>query len=447
MGEKGIAASLVVVILIVIAAIGVGTYFLITQIGAPEGVENQPGGGTTPSPTTTPSGTTPGPTTTTTPTPSSTTPSPTTTPTTTTTPSGPEPQGGLPPIFSGDERENAEALFNSYNGEVPKTVFESFLQQLGESQLAGAMGPALHHIGLGYTYTSDGSALDYVQIDDNILPNASVPDAVMAPDGVTIRLYFVDAHPTRKIITAVDTLSGDKVTSADLWSLYNAGYVQTNNLFSTARSTDGENFTVEALAIKNLPEDVLLADPSVVLLENGSYRLYFLCVLASTCSGGDPASSNHHRIASAISSDGLNFVYEGINYDEGVQPTGGGLSDPEVYKTGDYYRLYIHAGGGRANNKILTSYDDGCTFDNASAVDLFGSYSTAGTGLRICETPGGYRMYFGENMMTYSATLDTNGEIWTMRDEPKIGGRGSMAPIRIPEGSPLPWKYLLYFHA
>ena len=276
---------------------------------------------------------------------------------------------------------------------------------------------------------------------ENIIPNASVPDAILTPDGI-IRLYFVDAHPTRKIIAAIDTLSGDKITSADMWTLYSAGYVQTNNLFSTAMSTDGENFTVEALAIKNLPEDVLVADPSIVRLENGSYRLYFLCVLASDCPSGDPASSTHHRISSAISSDGKNFVYEGICYDEGVQPTGGGLSDPEVYKTGAYYRLFIHAGGGRTNNKVLTSYDGGRTFDGTSAVDLFGSHSTAGTGLRICEIPGGYRMYFSENSATYSATSDANGETWTIHNEPKIGGRGSMAPVRLQDGT-----YRLYFHA
>lgn len=363
---------------------------------------------------------------------------------------------GLPPIFSEDTREDVEALFDSYNGEVPKDVFKEHMQNLSEIELQNSMpgGPTFHDIYVAYSSHETGATIEGTT-DENgfvledrtlIIEHGSVPDAVIDPDG-TIRLYFVDTCPLRKIWISVDEFSDDKVTTADIFSLYEDGYVAGNNAFSTAKSTDGEHFTIEPLAIKNLPEDVYVADPSTCRLDSGSYRLYFLCVLASDCSSGDPASSTHHRIASAISIDGTNFVYEGINYDEGEQSMGGGLSDPEVCKTGDYYRLFIHAGGGRTNNKVLTSYDDGRTFDELSAVDLFGSYSTAGYGLRIVEIPGGYRMYYCENSTTYSATSDTNGEIWTMQNEPKVGGRGSMAPVKIPEGSSIPWKYLLYFHA
>jgi len=368
----------------------------------------------------------------------------------------PDGPSALPPIFSEDIRENVEALFDSHKGEVPKDVFNEHMQNLSETELQNSMlgGPTFHNIYVAYSSHETGATLEGTT-DENgfvledrtlIIEHGSVPDAVIDPDG-TIRLYFVDTCPLRKIWVAVDDHVDDKVTAADLVTLYEDGYVAGNNAFSTAKSTDGEHFTIESLAIKNLPEDVYVADPSTCRLENGSYRLYFLCVLASDCTSADPASSTHHRIASAISTDGTNFVYEGINYDEGEQSMGGGLSDPEVCKTGDYYRLFIHAGGGRTNNKVLTSYDDGRTFDESSAVDLFGSHSTAGYGLRIVETPVGYRMYYCENSTTYSATSDTNGETWTMQDEPKVGGRGSMAPVKIPEGSSITWKYLFYFHA
>jgi len=363
---------------------------------------------------------------------------------------------GLPPIFSGDHRESVEALFESYNGEVPKTVFRTHLEQLSEQQLQSGTqgGPSSHNIYVAYSNDESGASIEGT-IDENgylieertlIIEHGSVPDAVIDTNA-TIRLYFVDTCPLRKIWVATDALLEDIVTASDLTTLYEDGFVASNNIFSEAKSSDGEHFAIEPLAIKNLPEDVYLADPSVVRLESGSYKLYFLCVLATDCTSGDPASSTHHRIASAISSDGKNFVYEGINYDEGYQQTGGGLSDPEIYKTGDYYRLFIHAGGGRTNNKVLTSYDDGQTFDDSSAVDLFGNYSTAGTGLRIVEIPNGYRMYFSENGATYSATSDANGETWTRQDEPKVSGRGSMAPVRIPNDSSISWKYLLYFHA
>jgi hypothetical protein len=363
---------------------------------------------------------------------------------------------GLPPIFSEDHRESVEELFESYNGEVPKTVFRNHLEQLSEQQLQSGIqgGPSSHNIYVAYSNDESGASLEGTT-DENgylleermlIIEHGSVPDAIIDTDGI-IRLYFVDTSPLRKIWVATDALTEDIITASDLITLYEGGFVASNNIFSVAKSSDGEDFTIEPLAIKNLPEDVYLADPSVVRLENDSYRLYFLCVLATDCTSGDPASSTHHRIASAISSDGKSFVYEGINYDEGYQQTGGGLSDPEVYKTGDYYRLFIHAGGGRTNNKVLTSYDDGKTFDDSSAVDLFGTHSTAGTGLRIVEIPNGYRMYFCENSTTYSATSDTNGETWTMQDEPKVGGRGSMAPVRIPDDSSMSWEYLLYFHA
>ncbi|MDI6917506.1 MAG: fibronectin type III domain-containing protein [Thermoplasmatales archaeon] len=362
---------------------------------------------------------------------------------------GPGP-GGVPPLFSGDVNDNLTALFDEYNNSIPKDVLITWLNDTGNQMLEGMVGPMQHK--LYATYSLDGVNVNGT-VDENgytcenrafLIPNASVPDAVVSPDNTTIRLYFVDAHPTRKIINALSLVPGENVTTDDLWFLYNEYYIGGTNIFNTAKSTDGEKFTFECMRIVGLSEDYMVADPSIVLLENGSYRIYFLYVAKSELpeGQGDPAAAKNHTIACAYSPDGVNFTFEGVCY-SGVY--GECLSDPEVFKTGEYYRLYLHPTGtvssGNLPFRYVNSTDGGRTFTGTVVwIQIEHMFDVAGCGCRIVDTGDGYRIYFDYNGSTASA-FSSDGINWVFDEMPKVGGRGYMAAVKF-KG-----MYFLYFHA
>lgn len=364
-------------------------------------------------------------------------------------PKGPGPSG-VPPLFSSDVNANLTALFDEYNNSIPKNVLITWLNDTGNEMLAGAVGPTQHK--LYAAYSLDGIHINGT-VDENgytceyrtfLLPNASVPDAVMSPDNTTVRLYFVDAHPTRKIINALSLISGENITTDDLWFLYNEYYIGGTNIFNTASSGDGENFTFDCMRIVGLSEDYMVADPSTVLLENGSYRIYFLYVAKSELpeGEGDPAAAKNHSIGCAYSPDGVNFTFEGICY-SGVY--GECLSDPEVSKTGEYYRLYLHPTGtvssGNLPFRYINSTDGGRTFTGAVVwIQIEHMWDVAGCGCRIVHIENGYRIYFGYNSSTASA-FSSDGINWVFDEMPKVGGRGYMAAVKF-KG-----MYFLYFHA
>jgi hypothetical protein len=366
-------------------------------------------------------------------------------------PNGPDEQilpGGMPPMRQ-EVREALEALFAQYNDAAPKDVIITRLEELSK-ELTGDKGPAAHQIsvapsteGLHFEYRGDPDAHGFIaeKAIEGIIKHASVPDAIIDPTSSKIRLYFVDSDATRKIIAAIETLSDDTVSPTAISQLYQDGYLRDNNPFSMAEQIDdeGEAFKVKTLRIINFPEDLSAADPSIILTEDGKYRLYFFCVpTAEIPEGGDIAEAETHYIGYADSDDGQMFTYGGIAYNR----KDGGLTDPEVYRFSSKYRLFLQG----EKIRVAASLDGGKSFNPEEwELDLSsGDYLVGGPSIRIGEIEGEYRMYFsgayGEIDFTASAS-SSDGDNWTFNPLPKIGGRGSMAPVPSPSTG-----YLFYFH-
>lgn len=152
------------------------------------------------------------------------------------------------------------------------------------------------------------------------VPCASVEAPVALPDG-RVLLYYVDAAPT-------------------LW-----GQLETTNV---AVSEDGLNFQALGLTIADSPWRKAL-DPAPLLLPDGRIRLYFY-----GCQG-DPGQAGDHVVASAISTDGVHFTYEG----EALRAPG--LVDPDVFVHDGVFHMLVYAQGGT----LAATSTDGLRFQQA----------------------------------------------------------------------------------
>ncbi len=214
----------------------------------------------------------------------------------------------------------------------------------------GQDGPWNHRV-LSAT-SSDG--LTWEKDNKKIADQASVPDAILDKDG-NIRVYYVD------------------------W--YNGG-------LSVALSHDGVSWIYKKV-VGLAPEWV---DPDVVLLPDGRYRLY-----ASYMPMGGPQD----KILSAVSNYGISFVQE-----EGVRYQEGSITDPDVIKMGDNWRMFVSKGP----TTISTVSADGLTFTREQELPIGGSVTNT------IAVAGGYRIYFhsgavGGGMQIFCA-FSADGRTW-----------------------------------
>jgi hypothetical protein len=211
----------------------------------------------------------------------------------------------------------------------------------------GQDGPWNHRV-LSAT-SSDGLA--WVEDGRIISDQASVPDAIIDKDG-NIRVYYVD------------------------W--YNGG-------LSVALSHDGVNWIYKKV-LGLTPE---WADPAVVLLPDGRYRLYASYM---------PMGGSQDKIISAISNYGISFVQEeGVRY----QSTEGTITDPDIVKMGDVWRMFVSLG----NRNLATVSNDGLNFSRENILPFEGAVS--------CTIPveNGYRMYYIRQGGIYSS-FSSDGRNW-----------------------------------
>lgn len=120
---------------------------------------------------------------------------------------------------------------------------------------------------------------------------------------------------------------------------------------SLAASNDGINWSEKQLIIiEGKTNKGAAVDPSVVELPDGRIRLYFF---GSDVTSGDPAKQEgDHKIYSAISSDGINFKVEGVNFQT---PS---ITDPEVVQVGDEWLMFLS----RGRETLLARSNDGLNF-------------------------------------------------------------------------------------
>jgi len=148
-------------------------------------------------------------------------------------------------------------------------------------------------------------------------------------------------------------------------------------------SNNGENWEENKIIINEVPLDIETFDPEPVVLDNGKYRLYFYEHPKSDPGDGVGLTGNF-TIGSAISDDGINFVYE-----PGARNTYDTIMDPDVIKMGNVWRMYNSQLGRIAS---FVSYDNGMSFQFEKALKLNGFITS------VIAVPEGYRIYYATGM-------------------------------------------------
>lgn len=251
-------------------------------------------------------------------------------------------------------------------------------------------GPYFHQV---YSASSAGG-LNWAFDDILLLDHASVPAAVVTPEG-NLRIYYVDAS------TAPE----------------NANCAESND--------GGRTFTVLECTIAGMTASKAV-DPSIVLLDDGRYRLYFYGSAA-----GDPGTLIEHSIYSAISEDGIHFTEEAEVF------TYPGLVDPDVFWNGQEWLMYVFA----LNQGTIAAHSaDGLSFQYLGLLNPQDWGTTAPVHLE----DGSLRLYaFNQPQASMIASFrSTDGISWTQEDGVRLiapEGYHITDPfvVQLPDGS---WK-------
>lgn len=196
-------------------------------------------------------------------------------------------------------------------------------------------GPFYHQVFMAASL--DG--LNFMKEDNVLFDQTSVPDIIRLPSG-RLLVYVVDGARRSKSGLMM-ALSDDNGKSWDL------GSVQ----FKTKDGTAGGG-----------------ADPEVVLLKDGTLRLYYVRF------SGPPqpnvvSTTSKNWVKSAVSSDGINFEEE-----DGVRFEYSQITDPDVVNVNGKWFMYLSQGP----KLIATSSDDGLTFTLEKTIREKGSALPAG---------------------------------------------------------------------
>ena len=228
-------------------------------------------------------------------------------------------------------------------------------------------GPFFHKI---YSASSpDG--LNWTKDNRVLLEHASVPSAIVTPDG-KIRIYYVDAS-----------------------------HIPENT--NCAESTDnGLTFNPTSFSITNRAGSKAL-DPCIVRLKDDRYRLFYFAF------AGTFSPTESHSIHSAISDDGIHFTEEGEAFSLA------GLVDPDVFQvTKKKWLMYVFSGS--AGGTVIAKSKNGVTF---TFVDVM-QPKDWGTTTPVKLDDGTFRLYAfnqpdGQRVASF---LSSDGINWTQ--EPGI---------------------------
>ena len=223
-------------------------------------------------------------------------------------------------------------------------------------------GPYYHDISIA----SSEDGLNFEKEDRILIEKASVPDAVLLPNG-RIMLYAVD------------------------------GGGRSNSGLLVGISDDyGESWDFGSLQMEGLSEDITIAaDPEITYLEDGTFRLYFIGFVISP--GNSPQYNPvANQILSAISSDGIHFsVEDGVRFSE-INAT-----DPDIVNINDTWFMYLSQGP----KLMATTSLDAMDFTYLKSIRERGSVSNT-----VQSDENLWRQFYCNNGIM-SAT-STDGSIW-----------------------------------
>ncbi len=149
------------------------------------------------------------------------------------------------------------------------------------------------------SYATSADLLHWTDSEVILAEHASVP-GVIYKDGV-IYVYFTDVS-TDGIVEQLGMIKSED---------------------------EGKNWSEKKIIDIQGIEDRVAIDPAPLVTEDGKIRLYYF-------DGEGAKTSSEHKIYSAISEDGENFIQE-----DGVRLTNDFVYDPDVQKVGDKYYMYI----------------------------------------------------------------------------------------------------------
>ncbi len=253
-------------------------------------------------------------------------------------------------IVTGEPRKDSQSIQIDFNP-FPQDAFneEQRRKPLSSQPQAAQQrdGPWNHQILSatskdGLTWKSDGKV---------IIEQASVPDAIVDFDGKT-RIYFVDAR-NRSISVGIENTNGE-------WDFKRT--------------------------------DLLGADPNVILLKSGKYRVFL------------KQGREEGRIAYHDSEDGINFPNMVVIFDDNRYPQ---ITDPDIFETPNGWIMYLSMGP----RLLLAESKDGLEFRAIKTLDLGGSVSDT------IPVNGGFRMFFHQNAspgqpMSIWSAFSVDGKDW-----------------------------------
>lgn len=182
---------------------------------------------------------------------------------------------------------------------------------------AGERRLLLAHSTDGVHFTSTGEILT---------DQGNVPDAVVEPDG-TIRVYYIgQSIEVGKEENTVVAISED----------------------------NGETWIFKKLILKNWPQPRDPSDPDVVLLEDGTYRMYYTTSLNASTLG----------IVYADSPDGITFTHKG----KSLEVPGESVIDSTTLFFNGLWHMYVLKE--KAQGQLHATSSDGITFTLAKQPEL-----------------------------------------------------------------------------
>lgn len=214
------------------------------------------------------------------------------------------------------------------------SVFQSQSAPQAPNQMSGEENPLSNHD----TYISFTDVSTSFPVGTLVMEGASVPEVLACPEDIDstacepneILIYFIDAESL--------TSPGDE----DIVLI---------------RSTDGgQTWTdKETISLEGKTNIGPAVDPSVVMLEDGSVRLYYY----GPDGPFDPFTKSDNSVYSAVSDDGVNFKVE-----DGIRLTHESLTDPDVtYWNNKWYMAYS-----TGQDSGLAVSDDSLNFEDLGAV-------------------------------------------------------------------------------
>ena len=225
------------------------------------------------------------------------------------------------------------------------------------------------------SYATSNDLLNWVDSETILAEHASVPGAIYKDN--VIYVYFVDV--------SVDGIA---------------------ERISLIKSTDnGQTWSEKVnIDIDGVGEKVPV-DPAPFLLEDGGIRLYYFDINEERISH-DPSGTN--KIYSAISTDGIHF-----EQDDGVRFSKKGIFDPDVIEVNEVWRMYVGGIGGiisAVSSDGLNFVEEGIAFNGGAVPDVFfkdDTYYLYTAGIDISTSSNGatftktsYRFESNINMLT-----------------------------------------------